>query len=245
MARTTLSTLAWTALPLVEKLSSATFGSTCRKAAAVPADAMATSASCSAVGSGMTPQSAKTSAPPAPTSVLGKTMRKQPDTLVTPLAGPMPWRAARTVAAVVEAQPATQPSASPAATMSEANSSGLATAARAASSVSSHWRRRSRYRSAKVSRRSAMRSASARMGSASPSPVRMRAASCTRGSSHSGRTIRRGLARARSRMRVRTALAAGADVVVVLIRLRRGGRPRPRLRWPGGTGRRSCPGRRG
>ena len=71
-------------------------------------------------------------------------MRKQPDTLVTPLAGPMPWRAARTVAAVVATQPATQPSASPLATISEANSSGLATAARAASSVSSHWRRISR-----------------------------------------------------------------------------------------------------
>ena len=93
---------------------------------------MATSASCSGVGSGITPQSANTSAPPAPTAVSGKTMRKQPDTLVTPLAGPMPWRAARTVAAVVAAQPATQPSASPAATISEANSSGLATAVRAA-----------------------------------------------------------------------------------------------------------------
>ena len=74
----------------------------------------------------------------------GKTIRKQPDTLVTPLAGPMPWRAARTVAAVVEAHPATQPSASPAATISEANSSGFLTAARAASSVRSHWRRISR-----------------------------------------------------------------------------------------------------
>ena len=105
---------------------------------------MATSASCSAVGSGITPQSAKTRAPPAPMAVLGKTMRKQPDTLVTPLAGPMPWRAARTVAAVVAAQPATHPSASPAATISEPNSSGLATAARAPSSVRSHRRRMSR-----------------------------------------------------------------------------------------------------
>ena len=129
---------------MVEKESRATFGSTSRKAEAVPAEAMATSASCSAVGSGITPQSAKTSAPPAPTSIVGNTMRKQPDTLVTPLAGPMPCSAARTVAAVVATQPATHPSASPLATMSEANSSGLATAARAPSSVSSHWRRISR-----------------------------------------------------------------------------------------------------
>ena len=85
----------------------------------------------------MTPQSANTKAPPAPIEMSGKAMTKQPDTLVTPRAGPMPQRAARTVAAVVEAAPATHPSASPVATMSAPKSSGLVTATRADSSVSS------------------------------------------------------------------------------------------------------------
>ena len=99
-ASTTLSASGWLPLPLVEKESSATRGSSPRMRAALCAEAMAMSASSAAVGWMLTPQSAKTS------RLSGHCMRKKLDGVVMPGARPMVISAASMTRAVGLAAPA-------------------------------------------------------------------------------------------------------------------------------------------
>ena len=89
-ASATLRERAWSALPLVENESSATRGGTVRNDAALSAVRTAVSASSRADGSGFTPQSAKTSTPPSPSSARGVTISMNDDMRETPSRIPMP-----------------------------------------------------------------------------------------------------------------------------------------------------------
>ncbi len=136
VARITLSTRSWRALPLVEKLSIAKRGSMPAMSRAVCAADTAICASSSAVGSGTTAQSAKTSMPSVPKlSPSGSSMRKAPETTLMPGCVLITWNAARSTLPVVFCAPATCPSASPAFTIRQPRYSGLAVVRRASSMV--------------------------------------------------------------------------------------------------------------
>ena len=92
---------------------------------------IAISASSAAVGSGLTPQSAKTSSPSSPSSVRGVTISMNDETFLTPARTPIPRMAARSVSAVVERAPATIPSNWPEATPDAAHSNGSSRCLRA------------------------------------------------------------------------------------------------------------------
>jgi len=103
--------------PLVEKLSIATHGSTPRSALQDKAAAMAMSASCSTVGSGRTPVSAKMTDPSTPNSGMMVFMMLHPLRVLFPSESPTPKRAARQVSAVGQLLPATIPSIRPSPTI--------------------------------------------------------------------------------------------------------------------------------
>ena len=188
----------WSALPRVEKDRRATRAGPVRKAAALSAVRIAISASSAAVGSGFTPQSAKTSSPASPISGRGVTISMNDETFFTPVRTPIPRIAARSVSAVVERAPATIPSNCPEATPEAAHSSGSARWARPSSWVTPRRAARSRHSPAGIQRPSA----------AMPSAVARAAASTVRGSVPSGRTMCRGDARAAEWIRARTSMEA-------------------------------------
>ena len=110
----TFSTSACFALPFVEKDSSATRGSPMpHSVRAVSAAATAMWASSSAVGQGMTTQSAYTSRPSSPRLRFGHSIKKLEDTTFMPGFVRMICSAGRSMSPVVCAAPDTSPSASP------------------------------------------------------------------------------------------------------------------------------------
>ncbi len=153
-ASATLRDRGWSALPRVENDSRATRGGAARNVAALSAVRIAISASSAAVGSGLTPQSAKISRPWSPISVRGVTISMNDDTFFTPARTPIPRIAARSVSAVVDRAPATIPSNWPEATPDAAHSSGSWRCLRPSSRVTPRRAARSRYarRAASASR---------------------------------------------------------------------------------------------
>ncbi len=105
--------------------------------AALSAEVIAMSASCSTVGVGLTAQSPKTRTPSA------MPMRNTLETTDTPRRARMISSAGLIVSAVVCAAPDTMPSAKPASTMSVPKYVSWATASRACSSVTPLWARSS------------------------------------------------------------------------------------------------------
>ena len=97
----------------MEKDSIATRGSMPTSALPVCADAIAMSASCSAVGLMLTAQSPKTSTPSSPYFLSCTSIRKQEDTVLMPGAPLMICSAGRSTSPVVLIAPATIASASP------------------------------------------------------------------------------------------------------------------------------------
>ena len=98
---------------MVEKESMATLGSELMYFFQEPAEAMAISESSSAVGLMLRPQSAKSSVPFSPYSVLSVHMMKNAETSLVPGAVFRIWSAGRSVLAVEWQAPETRPSASP------------------------------------------------------------------------------------------------------------------------------------
>src|ERR1035437_10059887 len=130
MASTTLSTIGPRPLPLVDKLSSATTGSTPISARVLSAVAIAISAISLALGSITTAQSANAINPLCPSERSSSAMMKTLETSRARGCTPTPCIAARTVSAVLLTAPPTLQAASPAPTISEAKDSGFfATAA--------------------------------------------------------------------------------------------------------------------
>ena len=91
----------------------ATRPSTPRKLLQLAAVATAISASCWALGFGLTAQSAKQRMPFSPNSGFLVIIRKTEETVLMPGAVPMHWKAARNTSPVVLKAPATAPPASP------------------------------------------------------------------------------------------------------------------------------------
>ena len=93
------------------------------------------SASCSAVGCGTTPASAKMNTPFSPIVTAGVVMMKQLETTEIPGSRPTRRRSGRSVSAVEWQAPATEPSASSARSRSAAVTMGSITDSQASSSV--------------------------------------------------------------------------------------------------------------
>ena len=113
VASVTLSINSCLALPLVEKDSIPTRGSIPANERAVSAVEIAICANSSALGHGLTAQSANTNTPFSPNCLAGVIIRNAPLTMLTPGRVFSIWKAGRIVSAVVPRAPATSPSASP------------------------------------------------------------------------------------------------------------------------------------
>ena len=113
VASWTLVTTSCLALPLVEKLSMATRGSMPARERAESAAATAMLAISSAVGTGMTAQSAKIMMPLSPNCLVGHSIRKQEETVFMPGLALMICSAGRSMSPVEWIAPETSPSASP------------------------------------------------------------------------------------------------------------------------------------
>ena len=134
-ADVTLSTFSCLAEPLVENDNIATLGSMPAIVRAVSAVETAICANSSAVGFGLTAQSANNRNPSSPRCLAGVNIRKAPDTILQPGLVFNIWKAGRIVSAVVPRAPANSPSASPALIIRQPRYSGSCAFFFASSSV--------------------------------------------------------------------------------------------------------------